>query len=344
MRLKNGHPKKSKLSVALLCLLIGFPQISESIFTPILPTLSNALNVTDSNIQLTVSIYFIGFALGVLIWGILSDKYGRKPIMLLGLLIYLLGNIFLLCSNDFHSIGAIIGAQLETHFHYMSVFLFLIALATILLILNFVKLPETNLLKVDYSTKDIIAVVLRLLKDRFVLLNAFAIAVFNAILFNFYSEAPFIFINNLKLSTGAYNTGILIALGTITGAYVVNSLAVKTSSFDVIRLGISIAVAFSIFSIFTFANANIFMIYISIFGIFLGINIALPVILKTSLYAYEDVIGIASGIFGFMYYCMIGVLTFIMSVIHTGNILVFPIYTLALAIGLSVLILINKKF
>ncbi|WP_224172264.1 hypothetical protein [Leuconostoc gelidum] len=112
------------------------------------------------------------------------------------------------------------------------------------------KLSETNLLKVDYSTKDIIAVVLRLLKDRFVLLNAFAIAVFNAILFNFYSEAPFIFINNLKLSTGAYgNTGILIALGTITGAYVVNSLAVKTSSFNVIRLGISIAVAFSILKI-----------------------------------------------------------------------------------------------
>lgn len=93
--------KKSKLSVGLLCLLIGFPQISESIFTPILPALSKALKVTDSNIQLTVSIYFIGFALGVLIWGILSDKYGRKPIMLMGILIYLLGNISLLHSNSF---------------------------------------------------------------------------------------------------------------------------------------------------------------------------------------------------------------------------------------------------
>ncbi|MER2095261.1 MAG: multidrug transporter, partial [Aerococcus urinaeequi] len=70
---------------------------------------------------------------------------------------------------------------------------------------------------------------------------------------------------------------------------------------------------------------------------------ALPVILKTSLNAYEEVIGIASGIFGLMYYCMIGILTFIMSIIHTGNILVFPIYTLALAIGLSILIFVNKS-
>lgn len=384
--------KKSKLSVGLLCLLIGFPQISESIFTPILPALSKALKVTDSNIQLTVSIYFIGFALGVLIWGILSDKYGRKPIMLIGILIYLLGNISLLYSNSFclimmsrfiqafgasvgsvitqailresysgskatkvfatvgavisiaPAIGPIIGAQLVTHFHYMSVFLFLIVLATVLLILTSVKLPETNLVKVDYSVKELVTVAFKLLKDKFVLLNAFAIAVFNAILFNFYSEAPFIFINNLKLSTSAYgNTGILIALGTITGAYVVNKLAVKTSSFNVILLGICIAVACSIFSIWAFASANIFMIYIAIFGIFLGINIALPVILKTSLYAYEEVIGIASGIFGLMYYCMIGILTFIMSVIHTGNILVFPIYTLTLVIALFILIFVNKS-
>ncbi|MGX4593364.1 hypothetical protein JNUCC76_05415 [Leuconostoc sp. JNUCC 76] len=168
-------------------------------------------------------------------------------------------------------------------------------------------------------------------------MNAFA----SAVLFNFYSEPPFIFINNLKLSTSSYgNTELLIDLEIIIGAYVVKRLAVKTSSFNVIPLGICLVVTCSIWA---FASDNIFRINISIFGIFLGINIALLIIQKTSLYAYEEVIGISSRVWGYMYYCMISILTFIMRVIHTRNILVFPIYnTLILTIGLFLLIAINK--
>ncbi|TDG67476.1 hypothetical protein C5L23_001275 [Leuconostoc fallax] len=78
-------------------------------------------------------------------------------------------------------------------------------------------------------------------------------------------------------------------------------------------------------------------------GIFLGINIALPVILKSSLYAYTDVIVLASGIFGLMYYCLISMLTFIMSLLHNGRILVFPLYTVTLILIFLILLLINKN-
>ena len=78
---------------------MGFPQISESIFTPILPALSSAFNIHDSVAQLTMSIYFVAFAVGVLFWGILSDTIGRRPAMLLGILCYLIGNIGLFESD-----------------------------------------------------------------------------------------------------------------------------------------------------------------------------------------------------------------------------------------------------
>ncbi|KRK49738.1 major facilitator superfamily permease [Companilactobacillus kimchii DSM 13961 = JCM 10707] len=81
---------------------MGFPQISESIFTPVLPQISSQMNVTAGTSQLTMSIYFVAFAIGVLFWGQLSDKIGRRLAMLMGIIFYLLGNFGLLLSPNFN--------------------------------------------------------------------------------------------------------------------------------------------------------------------------------------------------------------------------------------------------
>lgn len=60
--MKNVHKKIP--SVALIIALVGFPQISESIFTPVLPAISQAMIVSAQTSQLTMSSYFIGFAFG----------------------------------------------------------------------------------------------------------------------------------------------------------------------------------------------------------------------------------------------------------------------------------------
>ncbi|WP_371129421.1 hypothetical protein [Pediococcus pentosaceus] len=51
--------RKQVPSLLLIIVLVGFPQISESIFTPALPALSSALQVTAQTGQLTMSSYFI---------------------------------------------------------------------------------------------------------------------------------------------------------------------------------------------------------------------------------------------------------------------------------------------
>lgn len=66
---KNEKRLKKKPSILLMIVLVGFPQISESIFTPVLPQLSRALRVSAQTVQLTMSTYFIAFAVGVLFWG-----------------------------------------------------------------------------------------------------------------------------------------------------------------------------------------------------------------------------------------------------------------------------------
>ncbi|GEO46618.1 multidrug effflux MFS transporter [Companilactobacillus kimchii] len=89
-------------SLLLIIVLVGFPQISESIFTPVLPQISSQMNVTAGTSQLTMSIYFVAFAIGVLFWGQLSDKIGRRLAMLMGIIFYLLGNFGLLLSPNFN--------------------------------------------------------------------------------------------------------------------------------------------------------------------------------------------------------------------------------------------------
>lgn len=101
--------QKKAPTLLLIIVLVGFPQISESIFTPVLPALSRAMAVSANQIQWTMSSYFVAFAVGVLWWGQLADRIGRRPAMLGGVGLYLLGNLGLLLSPNF---GWLLGFRL----------------------------------------------------------------------------------------------------------------------------------------------------------------------------------------------------------------------------------------
>ena len=106
-------------SVLLIICLIGFPQISETIYSPALPNIASGLATTSALTQWTMSIYFVGFALGVLYWGRLSDRIGRRPVMLLGIVVYGCANLgcllspsieILLLSRLIQAFGASVGS------------------------------------------------------------------------------------------------------------------------------------------------------------------------------------------------------------------------------------------
>ncbi|MFC7608450.1 MFS transporter [Teichococcus aestuarii] len=77
----------------LLTLLMGLGPFSMQILIPSLPLLAGIFAVPYATAQMTLTVYLVGIALGQLIYGPLSDRYGRRPLLLAGLAIYLLGSL-----------------------------------------------------------------------------------------------------------------------------------------------------------------------------------------------------------------------------------------------------------
>jgi DHA1 family bicyclomycin/chloramphenicol resistance-like MFS transporter len=95
--------------VVLLGLLIALPALGTDVFVPALPALTQALGAEVGAAQLTMTLYFIGLAAGQLLWGPLSDRYGRKPILMGGLAIMLAAS---LAAAIAESLAAVIAARL----------------------------------------------------------------------------------------------------------------------------------------------------------------------------------------------------------------------------------------
>lgn len=82
-----------RVPLYLMMLIVALPQLSETIYTPSLPAIAAALHTTANWVEHTLTIYLLGFACGVFLWGTLSDRFGRKPGLFWGLGIYALASL-----------------------------------------------------------------------------------------------------------------------------------------------------------------------------------------------------------------------------------------------------------
>lgn len=78
----------TKPSLWLMIVMLMLPQIVETIYSPALGSIAQYFSVSYSQAAQTLSVYFLAFAMGVLVWGILADKFGRRPTMMAGLFTY----------------------------------------------------------------------------------------------------------------------------------------------------------------------------------------------------------------------------------------------------------------
>src|ERR1700722_15261994 len=148
----------------LLALLTGIGPLSTDMYVPSLPDIGRALHASTEQVQLTISSYLLGFAAGQIIYGPVSDRFGRKPVMMVALVLYAIGSIICATTQSIEMLAAwrfvralggagatalapilapVIGGLLQTVFGWRASFILLVIFAVTIGIATARLLPET---------------------------------------------------------------------------------------------------------------------------------------------------------------------------------------------------------
>lgn len=114
----HAEPSISLFFLLILSALMAFTSLSTDIYLPAMPVMSHDL---QGNVELTLTGFLIGFAIAQLIWGPISDRFGRRLPLFIGMLIFTFGSIGCALSQSIEQIvfwrviqalGACIGPML----------------------------------------------------------------------------------------------------------------------------------------------------------------------------------------------------------------------------------------
>jgi len=83
----------SALVVLVLSLCLGIQPIATDLYLPALPALTTGFNATMHQAQLSLTGLLLAFGVSQLVWGPLSDRFGRRPILLIGLTAFSMASV-----------------------------------------------------------------------------------------------------------------------------------------------------------------------------------------------------------------------------------------------------------
>ena len=93
LRDRSSPANRERLrTLAILCALMAFGPLSTDFYLPAMPTMAESLHTSPGTIEWTISSYLIGSSLGQLVWGPISDKYGRRLPVAIGIVIFVIGS------------------------------------------------------------------------------------------------------------------------------------------------------------------------------------------------------------------------------------------------------------
>lgn len=85
---------------ALLAALSAVGPLTTDMYLPSLPDIARQLDASTAQVQLTISAYLIGFAVGQILYGPISDRHGRKPVLLGAIALYCVASLACALSNS----------------------------------------------------------------------------------------------------------------------------------------------------------------------------------------------------------------------------------------------------
>ena len=330
----------SKLYILVVIGIVSaFGPFVTDFYLPALPVLAGYFDTTASLVQLSLTFSMVGLAVGQLVIGPLSDKYGRKKTLMASLVLFCISTIGCLYASDIYVFiffrllqglsgagGVVIsksiatdlyeGRELTRFFSMLSsvqgiapVCAPILVLIGILLImaLAFFKESLNNEQQhcgVFATFRNYIPVFQNAQFMRYVLVQAFAMGV----MFTYIAASPFIFQEHFNMSPLAYSlcfgaNAIAIMLGSLT-------VSLFHDATDALRVG---SIGFGIMSLFVaaalFFSTSVWPVEVSLFVFMLFLGVILPSSTTLALDLERKNSGNASALLGFLMFLFGGVLS-----------------------------------
>ena len=98
--MKSVDGDKKYVFLFIILLVSCVTGIASDLYAPSMPSISQELDVSIDRVQWSMAIYMLGVSLFQFFYGSLSDIFGRKPILLLGLSVFFVGSLICFFSSD----------------------------------------------------------------------------------------------------------------------------------------------------------------------------------------------------------------------------------------------------
>ncbi len=93
-------PRNYALFVTFIAIIGAFSSLVNDMYLPTIPSMMKQFHTTPSMTQMGISMAMAGMGLGSVLWGSASDRYGRKPTLIISLIIFVLSTVISLFSRD----------------------------------------------------------------------------------------------------------------------------------------------------------------------------------------------------------------------------------------------------
>lgn len=308
-------------SIWLLATIALASPFAMNVFNPAMPDVVRAFGSSIDTVQLTMTLYLFTLGISQLMSGALADRYGRRPLMLWGMVIHLFGCLLaafattiemLILGRVLQALGGgatlvlvrtmILDAHGRDEAGRLLSFIFMsIAIA----LLMFRQLQETGVTldKTPFSFRALALQYLSVLKGRAYIGYALTGALISCAYLGFASIMPYIFVDQFGGTSAEYgNWFLVVSLGFFFGSMLASRITMRFGVDRMITMGMSLALlAISVLMLVMFSgNLMAAMIFFPMGLLTFGRGLVQPNAQSGAVSSTEMSRGTASGMMGFM--------------------------------------------